>query len=330
MPKRYVRISLEDCYMLQLLLQKGMSFKDCLDILASSKTYSVFTDLKVKITKGEPIQEALNQILDKKIVSSFSFFCQFLSLEKSLKCSLSLASLNLTARKEIFKKLFYPSIMLLLVIIFSLLFNFFFLPIMINLLKSFQSDIQTFMFIAAILKGFSIFLIFITLIISIIVLFSIQQSNITSVYEFLISHFHVSFLKRLFSYWYIRYFLELIRVGCSTQQSIQMMRKTEGQPLINMFSLKIDELLLMGKSIYEAFSINGFDPLLSKFVAVGTYSSNMEKLLENYCELTKRGLEKKLKQLTSFIQGLTYCFIAIILIFIYQILLSPMNVITQI
>ena len=240
MPKKSVRISLEECHMLQLLLQRGMSLKECLEVLEKSNTYSVFTDLKVKIAKGESVQEVLNQVLDKTIAQSFSFFSQFLSMEKSLKCSLNLASLDVTLKKEMLKKLVYPSVMLILIVIFSLLFNFFFLPIMLNLLKSFNSDIQEFMLVAIVLKGISFSIILIVICTGVILLFCIQKSNIASIYEFLISKFKVLSLKQLFSYFYIRYFLELLRIGCSTQQSIQMMRKTENQPLINLFSCKIE------------------------------------------------------------------------------------------
>ncbi len=307
-----------------------MSLKECLEVLENDRTYSLFTELKNKISTGESIQETMEQILDKRITGRFTFFTQFLSLEKSLKCALSLISLETSIQTEMIKKCIYPLLMLFLTILLSLSFNFFFFPIMIDLLESFKSESGHLMMIAACLKIMSVGLILIMIFFGFLIAFFLQKSKVGSAYEFLCKHFKIPFLRRLFSYYYVRYFLELLCIGCSTQKSIQLMKNTKDHPIVNLYSYRINELLLMGKSIKEAFQLDGFDPILSQFVAVGAYSSKMEDMLENYCALTKKEIEKKVKKITGLLQCTMYSFIGIILIFIYQILLSPMNIITQI
>lgn len=328
--KKSAQISFEECYMLQILLERGMSFKECLDVLQKDPAHSLFAELKNKISKGESIQELMEQILDKKVSKTFCFFIQFLSMEKSLKCSLSLAYFETSMKKEMAKKCIYPALMLFLAVILSLIFNLFFFPIMLDLMESFKSETKELILIAWVLKMIAGILILLGILVGMTVLICLQKSRIASVYEFLCSHFKMPFLRRLFSYFYVCYFLELLRVGCSTQQGIQLMKNTKDHPIINLYSYRIHELLLMGKSIKEAFLLEGFDPLLSQFIAIGAYSSKMEEMLRNYCELVKRELEKKMHRMTAMIQCATYGLIGMILIFIYQILLSPMNIITQI
>lgn len=328
--KKSARISFEECQMLQLLLERGMSFKECLDVFESSREGALFAELKNNLSQGESVQESMEQILDKKIVHTFRFFTQFLSIEKSLKCSLSLISLETSVKNEMIKKCIYPVLMLILAIGLSLVFNYVLFPVMMDLLESFNTETEYLVWIGSLLKMSAIILILFGFLFAAAAVFCLQKSRIASVYQFICDHFKSPFLRKVFSYYFTRYFLELLSVGCSTQQSIQMMKNAKDQPIISLYSYRINELLLMGKSIKDAFSLNGFDPALAQFAAIGMMSSKMEEMLKNYCVSVKKECEKKIKKITLAIQCMTYGMIGIILIFIYQLLLSPMNIITQI
>lgn len=329
LPKKSARISLEDCRMIHLLLKRGMSFKDCLDVLESDKNGELFKSLRMRMEQGEIFKEVIGAALDKKLSVSFRFFIGFLSVDKSLECCLSLADFEDSFRKEALSKCTYPSVMLLCAVILILMFNRFFFPVMIDLLAGFGSDTDSLRLIGEYLQWAALlFLLAISLILP-CALFCLSRTRIAMSYCVLVEHFNAKTCRQLVSYRFARFFLQLLKSGCSTRQSIRMMRKAEHQPILNLISFHVDEQLLMGKSLKEAFAVKYFDPALARFMAVGALSSSMETLLENYCAITRCDLEKKLKRITHLIQGGSYMIIGIALIFIYRILLSPMTAISQ-
>ena len=77
----------------------------------------------------------------------------------------------------------------------------------------------------------------------------------------------------------------------------------------------------------EAVNKNYYDSSLKRFIKIANYTNDFEGILNTYIDVVKRKIEYRIKKYTLTLQMLTYSFIGLIIIFIYQLLFIPMQAI---
>ena len=84
-----------------------------------------------------------------------------------------------------------------------------------------------------------------------------------------------------------------------------------------------------GESLKEATRKNYYDSSLSRFIKIANYTNEFSEVIGSYVELSRERIRRRIKRYTSALQMMTYIFIGLIIIFIYQILFMPMQAISM-
>ena len=113
--------------------------------------------------------------------------------------------------------------------------------------------------------------------------------------------------------------------GCKTKQALQILKGMKTKPIISFLAFHMDESLLAGESLKEAVKKNYYDLSLSRFIKIANYTNEFSDMLSKYVSLSRDRIARTMKRYTLMIQLVTYSFIGIIVVFIYQILFIPMQ-----
>ena len=101
------------------------------------------------------------------------------------------------------------------------------------------------------------------------------------------------------------------------------------KPLVAFIASEIDRSLMDGDRIESAMDSIYIDPSLKRFFKIALYSSDMENMLQGYLEMCSYRLLKQSRIFTKAVQAVSYCSIGLILIVVYQALMLPMTMLSQ-
>ncbi|NLH92563.1 MAG: hypothetical protein GX481_08975, partial [Atopobium sp.] len=92
---------------------------------------------------------------------------------------------------------------------------------------------------------------------------------------------------------------------------------------------EIEKSLLAGDKFETAVDSPYLDPVLARFMKIAVYASDMEQMMSGYLELCRDRIRRQCRRLTRTIQLVSYAAIGVILILVYQLLMLPLTVMSQ-
>lgn len=137
-------------------------------------------------------------------------------------------------------------------------------------------------------------------------------------------------IKLFVSHEFALFFGECIKMGCSTKQSIEILKGLSNKPLINFIAHNLEKSFMVGSSMENAFKTIYLDKSLYTFLKISMYSTNTEKMLNKYLTVNEYKINKLIRNFSNFIKIFSYLTVAVLLIFVYQILLLPLSIISGI
>ncbi len=326
-PKSY--IDLLDCEGILTLLISGFSLEQAMNLLENDFNKYVFNNIKDKLNKGEDINSFFHEFVPKQIKNNFKNFISYLPFNNSLKLSLSIYNEEKLQRKKYISKLLYPSLMLIATIIGIYFFIWICFPILLSLMKEFKADMIYAALIQKLVYIFLNILFVFVMIIELLILYYMQSKNQVKGYKLVSKFKYLEVIKLMISNDFARFYQQCTNIGCSTISSIQILKSFDNKPIISFIAKTIDDSLIEGNSFKNAFDSKYLDKGLFRFLNISLYSLNTDKMLEGYIKLNEIKLNNFFKKLTLLIQGFTYSSISIVLIFVYQVLLLPLSIITN-
>lgn len=322
-------MSKTDCEGLCQLLQHGFTLLETLKLLENKRNHNCFLAICKKLEEGTPIEQFFSEYSPQMYRNYFNSFILFLPFTESLKLCVKLSNDETKQKKDIFKNLWYPVLMFLGTIFGIYFFIVFCFPTLISLMKDFSVN-STFMeivmkIIFMVIQGVMV----VVLLFLMIILYFIQKKNHVKGYKILTAYLHFPLIKQLQSNLFARYFYHCIKIGCKTKQSLQILQTIENKPILVFLSQHLEESLLKGEKMEKALQSPYLDETLYHFMNIAIYSSSMESMLEGYIEVNHEKLRVLIKRITKLIQVGTYTTIGLIIIFVYQILIIPLSVMSQ-
>ncbi len=79
----------------------------------------------------------------------------------------------------------------------------------------------------------------------------------------------------------------------------------------------------------KAFKSIYFDKGLYRFLNISMYISNMDEMIKGYIKVNEIKINKFYNIFLYSIQIITYSSISLVLVFVYQILMMPLNIISN-
>lgn len=323
-------IKLEDLVYLNELLKTNLPIKTCLNLLKNRSNKDLFDSLINMLDKGYLIEEVIKDYLPKDISSYMLNLLKRLSFNESLELSLSFHKKSNDNLKGIEKSLTYPLVLLFISLTALYLFDYYALDSVLDLMRSFNADINTFSSFRVFIKILIYVFYFVFIIVSILVLYFFNNKRISLFYILISKYLPNSLLQTYFTEDFVSLFIICLRLGYKTKDAIEILISLNNKPIVSLLAFHLDEKLLEGKSLKEASDQSYFDSLLEKFINIASYSNDFTGIMNNYVELANEKIQNKIKLFTTILQTFSYVVIGIVIIFIYQVLFLPMQAITAI
>lgn len=306
------------------LLNNGFTLQEVLHVLENAQNHIVFQTINENLISGNKIETFFGDYVPKKYRAYFTSFIQFLSFQDSLQLSIQLVKENESARFAQIKAMFYPILLLTSTILGIFAFNTLCFPSLLSLLRSFhfENDLYDRIHI-----GINLFCILMLVVFLFAIGFYLYaRKNILKVYLWFKS---IPIVSQIISNEFIRYFLQCIRLGISTKDTLSILQTITHKPLLVYIAKTMEDAFLQGETFLHAIETSSLDSVLNRFMKIAYYASNVEEMMTSYLTVANLNIRNTTKKLTYLIQIFSYTLIGILLIFIYQVLMLPMNLLTR-
>ena len=322
-------LSVEDISYISKLLNTNMSIGECFTLLENRSNREIFEDIRRKLDQGEMIENVIRDYLPKQLKTYVISLLSTLSLSSSLELSLKFDQRSQEGKKELLNSLAYPLILLFVTMTSMYLFDLYGIDSIFSLISTFEKDIELFGSLRLVFRIMINIFYYLILLLFIASLFFFKPANVIMLYIFVSKYLPNSLLNIHYSQEFMALFLICSKAGYKTRQSLEILKAMTSKPVISFLAFHLDESLLEGESLKDATRKNYYDSSLSRFIKIANYTNEFSEVIGSYVELSREKIRRRIKRYTGTLQMMTYIFIGLIIIFIYQILFMPMQAISM-
>ncbi len=319
----------EDCKGIIQLLKHGFSLKQSIILMENKKNKKTLSRMIEKMTEGSDSLAVWATYCPRGYVDDYLSFSSFLPLKESMELSIQIEENENQQRQEIMKEIAYPLSMFCATLVGLYFFLYACFPLLIQLMNDFKVTTISLLDVRSILLIVLQVIFFVMLSSLLVSLILLRKQNQVGAYKWLSKIIKSDFLKQRASNQFARYFYQCIRVGCKTKETLTILQQLKNKPLVSFIAMEIEKSLLNGKTMKKAIQSKYIDEGLHRFMTIAIYSSMMDEMLSGYIEVSKQKMRKRIKLITKVMKLLSYGVIALVLIFVYQILLLPLSVMSQ-
>ena len=233
------------------------------------------------------------------------------------------------SQNELLKGLLYPVLMMAGMLMASAIFSLTILPAMISLLEGFHLQDQSYAIMKKAIPLTAVTVLIIFGIAVIITFIATRKRHIVASYRFLLRFFRDSLPVQIASRNFTRFFLECVRQKLSTIQCMDILMQLPNRPVVSYIAANLDASMRQGESLEEAADTALLESSLSRFMKTAVYSSDCERMLEGYLEMTRVRTETQIRRFSRTVQFVSYLMIGIMIVLMYRLLLMPINMMQQ-
>jgi competence protein ComGB len=310
-------------------MQNGFTLQDSLQLLESSRNHEAFEKIRSQLSAGSSASEALLGFCPPVYRRYLEGFLQILPLQESLTLSIRTVQQEESQRKEYRKGLLYPCALFLATVVGLILFNELCFPPLLSMMRGFRVSLDSFAGFHAAARVISSVLIIMLACAGVCTAWFLQEPHQIRGYQILKRILPQSMIIQYASMDLIRFFLECTKMGIHTKQSIAVMKGISHRPIICFLAGEIEQSLIAGDSFEHAVDSPYLDTALTRFMKIAVYSANLETMMEGYLTMSLERVHRQCAVLTRVIQICCYAGIGAILIMVYQILLMPLSIMSQ-
>ena len=319
-----------DCEGISRLLNSGFSLTETLDLLQSKDNTAAFDHLRKELAQGKLLSACFTDITPRIYRRHLSAFLQYLPFPEALALTVSITRESDAMRKKYLRNLLYPSLLFIGTVLGMVIFNEFCFPALYSLIESFNGDPSLYLHMHTVIRILTSAVILVLVITFFILLWIMVKGIQIKSYQFMQKHFPDSMLIQYVSAEFIRFFRECIHCNIHTRKTLQIIADIPNRPLTAYLAATVSESLSQGTRFLEAVDSPALDSLLLKFIRIAVYSSDLENMLTGYLDLSQQRLDRQCRRITNTVQLISYAMIGVVLVFVYQVLMLPMNILTQI
>lgn len=241
-----------------------------------------------------------------KTFETISLLTKYLPLKDSLQCVSQLDQAGSSLISKLLKECVYPSFMFL----FSYFMILFFSHVLLPAMQEYTDASSTWMmsFLEILFSGILLFIFC-------VFLFRNRFMD------------RLLFIKRFTTIRFAILLEALLHISLPTSQALEILSQ---YPSIQKISLPMYQQLQKGKTFMEILqSISIMDPGFIPLFQIGL-ETNVSKLLNIYIQKTTHVLSKEIKRFSIGVQILAYSSVGLMVLFVYQIMLMPLNMLNSI
>lgn len=219
----------------------------------------------------------------------------------------------------------YPSILYIIMYLLLGFFTLFLIPTLLSMILLFDLDTSIIRFSNYLLK--LIFFIF-TIFNFLSIVFIIRFSNKENLKVFITKNHNKKYFilfKKIITQKFAKLYSILVSYGLSTKQSLEIMKKGSTSYLVSWLSLLITYRLEDGNDFVTSFSDNFLDSHFNQIITLASKNNQLSALLDSYLTSNQQIILMIITKISSFVKMVIYIVLALLIIFLYQILLTPMS-----
>ena len=306
-----------------------MSWQTSLTFIETPKNHPVIAALRERMLEGTGFAAGLAPALAKGVDADFETMAQVMPPQQALTLALRLHRLYTDNRRQIRKLLGYPVLLAAGSLGGLALFNRVCFPVLISLIQSFDRDPSGMVLLH---RGLSTLFFFLALAGTAGGALAVWLRNPTarlSAYVLLVKKRRGQLLRRWLGLDFSRYFSCCLKEGCPTQTTLTLLQKLPKKPFLKLMSWHVEQALLAGESLETALGSEYLDPSLMQLMRTASHSGQVQPLLESYVEVRQGQLLDQLRFAARGLQLFAYGTIAAMILIVYQILLLPLSIMSQ-
>lgn len=313
-------ISKKDLQVIGVLLSKGYPIQKIL-LLLDEKYEKVVDELE----KGRSVIEFIPFHKKDAFYERLKFFMNLSSFSEAIELANEVESMQKNYLESVLKQVTYPLFVLLLSIGVFFLFEKMIYPQLITFVNVNEKTPLFFSLMHLFLVTVFLFLFGITLLCGIIY-------GHKSLYHVLYDKFLIrySIIKSMLSMQFATHLLLFMKKGYSTRQILHTLTHLLKETPLKWMAIDLVSESERGDNFIEMMTHHAYlSDDFRFFFKTGYYAQTLETTLNDYIVYQKERFFKKLKQLSIGVSLFAYLFIAVLVAMIYQMLLTPLEMLTM-
>lgn len=306
-------------------MHNGFSFKDAIKIAQTNQNITLVQQIQKDLEEGKEGDETFVQHLPSRYRGYFHGFIQYMTLKDTIHTVLAIQKAEKEQREELMKGLLYPSLLFIGVNIGLLMFNTFVFPVMIHMMQGFSYENQSIVLVQKTLGIFANIILFLLVIGISTLIVSLQQRNVVGTYHWVMKRKPDALLVKYASVDFSRFFLECLKKGMATKETLSILKNIEQKPLVQELAKQLDTLLDAGTSFSLATQMFHVESSLIRILQLAVYASNCCELMEGYLQMVKKRTANEIRMYGRIVQCISYSAVGLIVILVYQVLLMPIQ-----
>lgn len=311
------------------MLNSGLGLADSLRLTADQKDQALLAGIEAEMRQGKPLSEFLPRYLPSAIAADFEAMVQVMPLAKAISLAAGLRQVQQENRRQRRQILGYPLTILTVTAVGLIVFGRVCLPALIQMMSGFKADASGLRLMQQLLGAFSFLCGALALTAMPMGFWLMRPEHQLLGYILLIRMHLAGPLRRWLGLDFSRCFCRCLKEGCPTRTTLELLQQLRHKPFIKWMSYHVEQALMQGQSLEKAFSSEYLDPSLVRFLRIAEGSGRVSELMENYVLQQQSRLQRDGKRAAQLLQISAYLLIGVIIVVIYQILLLPLAVMSE-
>ena len=311
------------------LMESGFSLTESMSLIEQKHNREAFAAIRDELARGHALDSFFPACLPQRFRVYAAGFLRWLPFVTALSLAWEMSSSEQKLRREMIRQLAYPLLLLSGTITGILLFSRFCFPPLITMMSGFHVPLDSFAVLqkTAFLTGIAGLLAMLGAA-GFLMLIRIPAYRIKA-YEFLLKCFPDSLWIEYESIVFVRFFSQCLARKISTRQAMELLRNMSHRPLTAHIAEVLDGSLNRGDPFVQAAETPLLESALLRFIRIAASGAGMEAMLDGYLDTARDRLVRRCRRLTRYLQMLAYALIGLIVIMMYQILLLPLSIMTN-
>lgn len=306
-------------------MNNGFSFQDALAIAATKKNQAVIKVIQKELADGEKAETVLITYLPAQCVGYFRGFIQYMPLKDSMNAVLQILSSERIQKEELLKGMGNPTLLFFGVNAGVLIFNTYVMPVMIDMMSSFQyQDSSTTVMLRGMTMVSSCIWVLMPIVLTALIV-CLQPKKIIHTYRYISKCFPDGMMVKYASSDFCRFYLECVKRKIATKESLYIMKHMEGKPLVREIAENLDHSLEEGMEIQTAIAHSTAETALVRIFRIAVYASNCEDMMTGYLEMVRQRTIHEIHLYSRILQCISYSSVGLVILLVYQVLLMPIQ-----
>ncbi len=306
-----------------MLLHSGYPFLDALQILGKD-----ISEFRRRLEEGQAIENVILAEQKGRFYDHLRFFIQVASLEHAIDSALHFYVFEKELKSKWIKRSAYPLFIFVSAFILLFIFSSYLIPMM---LESFQQNDRFlfFVWITRILRLLCIGTVFFC-IFALSLIWYLYRHKQDMIYLILHSEKLTGLASPFVSFLFAGYLLELMKQGVPTYTALHYLENVSKETIFSVLQKRIMQQLSQGVELLHAIEQeNLIHDACKRTFRIGITTNSLPTMLEVYLKQQEFDWEKRLKKSAFFIQCISYLFVGIVVLLVYQIMLIPLSMLEQ-